>query len=136
MIEINRNPSKKELVLFGLLLMLFCGVLGTLVTYRWQNPDWGRNVWVGGAVIALLYWSLPVLRRPVYLTWMYLAFPIGWTVSHLLLALIYYGVLTPIGVLLRCFRYDAMDRQLEPKASSYWIAQRPRGDAKSYFRQF
>lgn len=136
MIEINRNPSKKELAIFGLLLMIFFGIVGTLLIYRWQYPDSGRYTWIGGAVLSLLFWALPGLRRPIYFAWMYLAFPIGWSVSHLLLALIYYGVLTPIGVLLRLFSYDSMNRKPVPRASSYWIAQSPRRDAKSYFRQF
>ncbi len=136
MIEINKKPSQKELVIFGLLLVAFVGIVGSVLFYRWENPGWGRTVWLGGTVLALLYWGFPVLRRPVYLTWMYLAFPIGWTVSHLLLGLIYYGLLTPIGVLLGLAKYDAMKRRWEPEASSYWLEQRPRQDTKSYFRQF
>lgn len=136
MIEINKNPSKKELWVFGLLLILFAGLVGGLVFYRWGSLEWAGYSWIGGGLLALLYFSIPSLRRPIYLAWMYLGFPIGWAVSHLFLGLIYYGVLTPVGLLLRVLGYDSLKRRMEPERESYWIEQSLRRDAKSYFRQF
>jgi hypothetical protein len=67
---------------------------------------------------------------------MVLAFPIGWTVSHLLLGSIFYGVITPIGLLLRASGHDPMMRKFDRNASSYWIDHRTGGDPTSYLRQF
>jgi hypothetical protein len=67
---------------------------------------------------------------------MYAAYPIGWVVSHVLLALIYFGVLTPIGRIMAVCGYDPMERRFDRAASSYWIEREPNRDASRYFRQF
>jgi hypothetical protein len=72
----------------------------------------------------------------MYIGWMYLAFPIGWTVSHVLLAVTYYLVLTPIGLIMRAVGRDPMRRRLDPEAKSYWIEHRPDRDPSRYFRQY
>ncbi len=65
-----------------------------------------------------------------------LAFPVGWLMSRVLLAVLYYGVLTPIGVLLRLGGRDPLERRFDREAWSYWRPRPPAGDATSYFRQF
>jgi hypothetical protein len=67
----------------------------------------------------------------------YLAWPIGFVVSHVVLALVYYLVLTPIGLAMRVFGYDPMRREFDRSAESYWIA-RDTAEIKAerYFRQF
>ena len=45
----------------------------------------------------------------MFLGWMYAAFPIGWTISHLLLLAVYYFVLTPVGLALRLTGRDPVD---------------------------
>ena len=41
-------------------------------------------------------WLRPDWARPLYVGWLYAVFPIGWTISHLILAVIYFLILTPI----------------------------------------
>ena len=48
-----------------------------------------------------VYAAIPMSRKWIYLGWIYAAFPIGWTVSHLLLAAIYYLIVTPIALAVR-----------------------------------
>ena len=67
---------------------------------------------------------------------MYAAFPIGWTVSHAILALLYYGILTPIGLIMRLIGYDPLSRRLRSEDRTYWEEYSPEGDRKRYFRQF
>ena len=76
------------------------------------------------------------LRRWVWLGWLYAAFAIGWTLSHLGLAATYYLLLAPTGLLLRLFRGDPLDRGLDRSAASYWTARRQVRDVRRYFRQF
>jgi hypothetical protein len=58
-------------------------------------------------------------------------------VSHVVLAIVYYLVVTPIGLVMRLVGYDAMKRRFDGEATTYWV-HRPdnAADAKSYFRQF
>ena len=135
-IEINHNPSPRELRWFGILLVVFAGVVGGLLRWQWDTPVAARVIWGGGAAVGTAYAVIPPARRYVYLGWIYAVFPIGWVVSHVLLALIYYAVFTPIGLLLRLFGHDPMQRTFDRSAATYWIVHRPERDMRRYFRQF
>ena len=88
---------------------------------------------VTGAAASLA--SAPVGTR-LYRGWMFAALPIGWTVSHLILGLVFYLVFTPIGLALRMSGTDPMSRGFDRSASTYWLPHRQQGDAGRYFRQF
>jgi hypothetical protein len=53
-----------------------------------------------------------------------------------LLALVYYGWITPIGLLIRLFGYDPMRRRLDRTAKSNWIRRKPIKNVDRYFRQY
>ena len=89
-----------------------------------------------GAGLTALYFAVPPLRRPLFLGWIYATFPIGWTISHLLMAVIYYGVLTPIGLVLRLCGKDPVEKEIDSGRSSYWVEHPTKTDASRYFRQF
>ena len=78
--------------------------------------------------------TLPVARA-VYRALTLLTFPIGWVISHVLLALVYYLLLTPIGLLLRATGRDPLQRRLDPEAETYWIEREGDRPANTYFRQ-
>ncbi len=136
LLEINRHPSARELRWFGVLLAAVVALAGGFVYWRLEAPAAARMVWAGGAVLAAIYAAAPPLRRWVWLGWLYAAFPIGWTLSHLVLAATYYLVLTPIGLLLRLVHGDPLDRAPNRSAASYWTARRQVRDVRRYFRQF
>jgi hypothetical protein len=79
--------------------------------------------------------AVPPVRRPKFLAWMYAAYPIGWVVSHRVLAIIYFGLLTPIGTLMGVFGYDPMARRFDRAAASYWVERGRNRDPARYFRQ-
>ena len=139
MIEVNRNPSRKELWVFVLLLPVFLAVLGGLFYYheltRTAVVLWCVAVPAGLLGAAGVRWC-PGAVRCVYVWWIYAVFPIGWTVSHLAMALIYYLAITPIGLLLRLFGHDPMQRKLDRSVSTYWQRHDPSDKPGHYFRQF
>jgi hypothetical protein len=67
---------------------------------------------------------------------MAVGFPIGWTMSHLLLAVTYFGVLTPVALFFRLVGRDALCRRFDRAASSYWTARPLPPDVDRYFKQF
>ena len=97
-LEINKHPSNRELRQFaGIGWPIFCGLLGAWRVYG--SGDWtlAGIIWSLGVLGAVVGWLRPAWVRPVFVGWMYAVFPIGWTVSHLVLAVIYFLILTPIG---------------------------------------
>jgi len=131
MIEINKNPSRKELHQFGALLLVFFTIVGYLAP-----QEFSHRIWMAGGAFVALYFLIPPIRRPIYVGWLYAVFPIGWTVSHVILLLIYYGVFTPTGLLMRLFGYDPMTRKIDRDSDSYWVAKAPIQDKSRYFNQY
>ena len=134
-LEINWKPSRKELRQFAGIWLVFFGLLGAWWWYE-GSATGARYLWIAALTVGPIGLLVPALMRPIYVTWMVAAFPIGWTVSHLLLGAIYYGVFTPIGLLLRAAGNDPMKRKLEPEAPTYWTEHRTGDDPAKYFRQF
>jgi hypothetical protein len=134
-IEINRNPSRRDLVVFGVGLPLLAGLLGA---HRWWagSHTAATAIWMAGGVVALAFALVPPLRRRIYVAWMYGVFPVGWVVSHVILAVVFYAVFAPTGVLLRLFGKDPMSRAFERPRASYWIPREGTREQASYFRQF
>src|SRR5688572_18590237 len=101
LITINKNPTTKDLTTFGLLLPTFTLILSALFYWRTGALRIPQYILATGLTLSALYWLLPPLRRYTYLAFTYAAFPIGFVISHLILAFTYYLVLTPIGLLMR-----------------------------------
>ncbi|GAG37655.1 unnamed protein product, partial [marine sediment metagenome] len=55
---------------------------------------------------------------------------------HLILAIVYYFVLTPIGLCMRLVGYDPMNRRFDRNTQTYWTPSETNNDIKAYFRQF
>jgi hypothetical protein len=133
--DIERNPSPRELRWFGVILLACFGVVGALARWRGGWPTAALVVWFLGATLATLHFALPPLRRPLYVGWMRLVYPVGWTVSHVLLGGIFLLLLTPIGVVRRLLGRDPVRRPADPGASSYWAPRPIDGPVARYFRQ-
>lgn len=136
MIEINWNPPKRDLKIFSILLIAFFGIVAWIVHSKWEATTAAVAIVVAVTVLGIACFLLPELARRVYVGWMIAVFPIGWVVSHLILAVIFYGVFTPFGLVMRLFRYDPMKRKFEPDTGSYWIKRTEQPKPEQYFRQF
>ena len=102
------------------------------------------GLWKGGAALP---WLLPLaaltalvtLTRDTWLTplnraWMALGLLLGRVVSPIVLGVIFYGVFTPVGWVMRLAGRDAMCRRLDPAAASYWVKRDPPGPADDSYR--
>jgi hypothetical protein len=87
-------------------------------------------------VLGILVWFLESFGNRLHRTWTLLFMPLAWSVSTLLLVLVYYLVLSPIGLVLRLFGRDPMHRKLDRDATSYWVKRDQAVDPDRYFRQF
>ena len=136
LIDRNREPTAHELRVFGLLLGPFFGLIGALV--MWRAGAWTVAVacWIIALFLAIVYHCAPSVKRPTYMVWMAVMYPIGWSISHALLALVYYGWVTPVGLLMRLFGYDPMRRRFRRHKGSHWVRRKPIGNVNRYFRQY
>jgi hypothetical protein len=130
----NRENRTEQLI--GVFLPALFAAAGGSV--RLGTDPWlvASALWGTGAVAALVTWSAPGAGRVLYVGWMLAAVPVGWTLTRLVLAAVYYLVLTPIGLIMRIAGRDPLRRRFDPGAASYWIERRSRPDPARYFKQF
>ena len=126
--------SNRLLRQFAGLWLLFCGLLTWL--------EYTRDRLITALVFAgvgLAFGPLGLVRpqaiRPLYVFLITITRPIGWVVSHLLLAVLYYGVVTPFGLVFRLAGRDVLGRRRQPGQDSYWTPKPIPTDVRSYFRQ-
>jgi len=134
LIRINRNPSSRQLAVFGLAWLVFLGLWGWASWLRGRHIA-AEMIWALAAAVPLAGLLVPRFLRLVYLAMSYLTYPIGFAVSHVVLALAYYLALAPIGLTMRLFRYDPLCRRFDPKARSYWRSRSGTKSLEDYFRQ-
>ena len=136
LIELKTDPSRRDLRLFACLWCpLFCAFLGWILARHGRGTA-ATVVWILGAAILGLGAAEPRLVRPVFVGLIYATAPLGWVVSHAVLAVVYYFVVTPIGLLLRLCGKDPLARGFEREASTYWVAARGDERPERYFDQF
>ena len=135
MIAIQWNPSEKQLRQFaGVWFPAFCGLVGWSIGHKtghWSEVEIG---WVLAGLLSGGGLVLPALIRPIFVGLILLTFPIGWVVSHLLLGLIFYGVVTPIGLILRISGHDPLQLK-KPIGNSVWKTPVGKTDVTRYLRQ-
>ena len=60
------------------------------------------------------------LLKYVYILWMRLAYILSWINTRILLVIIFYLVFSPIGLFMRLFRIDHLERNFGRLKDSYW----------------
>jgi hypothetical protein len=135
MIRIEKNPSPRQLAVFGLLWLAFFGIAGTSCWRHGSHVDAAVG-WGLGVLIPLVGLAWPEFLRVVYLIAVYSTLPIGLAISFVILVVIYYTVLTPIGLVMRLLGYDPLQRRFDRNAASYWTPRQPQEKIERYFQQF
>ena len=97
--DVNWNPSRKELKAFSLLLIVFFAIVAWLAHRKGASIETAWMIASGGAVVGVAGLFSPAFIRVVYVVWMTAVFPIGFVVSNVVLAIVFYGVVSPIGLL-------------------------------------
>jgi len=134
--EINGIKSgKKELRQFGIIIGIACCLLGILLW--WRGKAYYSYSFITAAVFFFSGITVPSLLKPLHKVWMAMSILMGWLMTRVILIILFYGILTPIGLIARLCGKDFLDIQLNKNAPSYWVARvKPRHDKKSYEQQF
>ena len=136
LIQIDHNPSRRQLAVFGVTWLAVFGVVGGIVLKTSESLPVATAVWAFAVALPIVGWFVPSFLRIVYVSMACAAFPIGFVVSHLMMATVYYGVLTPIGVVMRLFGYDPINRHFDQSDETYWRPRSQENSLNTYFRQF
>ena len=135
-VDINWNPNRKELRWFGGLLIVFCGVIAWVVSRGRDDLTLPIAIAATGLVVGVTGLLRPELIRYVYVAWMVAVSPIAFVVSNLIVAVVFYLVVTPIGLAMKFARRDVLKLELRRDADSHWVKKKMPKDARRYFRQY
>jgi hypothetical protein len=137
LVTLKDNPSVRELRQFALIWFPLFWVAVAAILFYYEVADATTAVIIVGC--GFLIGGAGAIRvafiRPIFLGWMYAAYPIGWLVSHVLLGTIYYLMMTPLALMMRLLGHDPLRRRFERSASTYWEATEAVRDKTQYFRQ-
>lgn len=134
LVRINPNPSGRQLAVFAAAWAVFAGVAGAVLRHHGRIAG-SEAAWAAAVALPLAGCLSRRVLRLAYLGLSYATFPIGYVVSHVALALVYYLALTPIGLTMRLIRHDPMQRTLDRSAKTYWTRRAESRRPGDYFRQ-
>jgi Saxitoxin biosynthesis operon protein SxtJ len=124
----RRSEDLRQFRSFGLLVGAGWAILGLWpAVVRGGTPRaWALALGLGLLVAALI---MPAALRPIHRVWMALGNVLGQINTKIVLTLIFFVVITPIGVVLRLFRADPLQRRFDPQADTYRVVRKPRESA-------
>jgi hypothetical protein len=134
--SILREPSRRQLAVFGIAWAAFLGGAGAVVAARSGIGEKVVATWLVAVAVPAIGSICPPFLRLVYFGLTCLTAPVGLLISHLVLAAVYYLVLTPLGLALRWGGHDPMGRHFDRSADTYWVARKKDERPGRYFRQF
>jgi saxitoxin biosynthesis operon SxtJ-like protein len=132
--DIQFNPSTKTLRQFSSLFLVIFGVLALVEFQFRQRPQLAMVYGTLAVVIGPLGLIRPRVMRPVWVVWSVVAFPIGWVVSTVFLAVLFYAIFTPFGIAFRLKGRDTLALR-RTDARTYWKPRPAARDKRAYFRQ-
>ena len=116
----ERAIFRKQLRSFGLLM----GGVFSLISL-WPFLFHGQSVHLWAGVIASVFGILgvfaPGLLAPVYQVWMKIGEKLGWINSRIILAILFFGIVTPIGWLMRLLGKRPLQLGYDPAAITYRV---------------
>jgi hypothetical protein len=134
MISPSWHPSRRELRQFGIAAFFAFGILGAILRYHFELTTAPWIIWGLASVCGIGGIVAPFKVYPLYLLVTLIALPIGLIVSNLVLGLIYYGIMTPLGWILRLTGRDPL-RLAKRDRATYWMRRTGKPDPASYYRQ-
>jgi hypothetical protein len=133
--RINWRPDRHDLRYFAVTLLIAALLLGSVIALLGRHAPALRIVIVGTALATLCYF-IPVVGKLVYIFWMAATYVLGRIVSPIVTALIFYLVVTPVGLLKRLTGADPLKLKAPPNTSTYFTPHTEPVDKESFRRQF
>lgn len=129
------KSTRKELKEFGLTIGIILVILGAVAL--WREKGISAYFLGAGALLITLGFLLPGVLKPFQKIWMSFSIIIGFFVSRFILSVLFYAVLTPIGLFMRLFGKDVLDQRIDKARESYWHDRTSEiKDRKSYENQY
>ena len=111
------NIKRKDNITFGILFFVFFLIIGLYPL----KSDGAIRIW--SVLFSLVFLIITIIRPNLFIflnkLWIKFGILLGRIISPIVMGLVFFFVVTPIGVLVRILKKDVMG--LKRGASSYWI---------------
>ena len=119
-IKIIRDVN--DLRKFGRVMAGALAVVTLVVLWR---SGWPQTPWVEGfGLVAALFLAFSIVRpkalAPIEWAWMKLAMVLNYVMTRVLLTLVFFLAVTPIGGIFKLLRKDLLGKRFDPSANTYW----------------
>jgi hypothetical protein len=140
--EIDTHPDKRSIRKFATILLFGLPISGLVVSslsYLIQGSLSLTPFYVFCG-IAILAFALSFISkkagRAIHIAWHSVSASIEWCLSLVSLSLMYYAVLLPVALLMKCLRRRSPLTSLDRDQPSYWVDNARERNLSSYFRQY
>ena len=118
--------DKQELRKFGLIMAMVISLLfGLTIPFIGSHNAYPLWPWTIASVFVIVSIVHPKLLHQVYKIWMKIGHVLGWINTRIILAVLFFGILTPIGLVLRALGKDPLLKTIEPDVTTYRIPCQP-----------
>ena len=132
----NKDATKKDLRQFGIALSVILGVFGTIHFFKGHGSAYP---WFFALAIVFLFLGIliPKSLKQVFTIFTKIAHAIGWFNTRVILIVVYYIILTPIGLVMKMFGKDILDIKSKQNKETYWRERKTiKTDANQLTKQF
>ena len=112
------KETKKDLRKFGLTVGSVLVILAAILFYFEKHST--MYFAVIGTVLVLIAIIYPKILKPLNKVWMGLAIVLGFVMSRVILSILFYIVLTPIGLIAKLVGKKFLDLKYDKSAQTYW----------------
>jgi hypothetical protein len=132
--SMERPADKKDLRSFGFLVGGVFSIIGLWPLLLRGEPLRLWAVGLGGLLI-VMGGVLPGVLDPIHKAWMWVGHVLGWINTRIILGIVFYGLVTPTGLVFRLMGKDMMRRTFAKDSPTYRVVKmaRPRGHMKFQF---
>jgi len=130
--RVERASDRKFGITFGMILLVFA-------FWPMLRGASAPHFWLLGPAVGFLAatWLRPAWLAPLNHAWFRLGLALSAVVSPIIMGLLYFGAVVPLGMLLRRNGKDLLLLELQPEAETYWIPREPPGPPPGTFtKQF
>lgn len=130
----SKFSDKREWRKFGIGLAIITAAIGTVQLVL--NKDLYFHFYAVSASSLLLGLVLPILLKPIFILFSYIGEVMGWIMTRLILSILFYAVVTPIGLIAKIFGNSFLELRISPPQESYWTDKNADESTKKYENQF
>jgi len=113
----NIKTKNKDIRSFGITIGIILLIVASLLFY-YDKASYQAIAIIAGAFISLGI-IIPILLKPAYLVWMTFAVILGWVMTRVILSIVFYLIMTPIGLITRLLGEDFLALK-RLNSDSYW----------------